>query len=86
MSLKPAMTSEEETYVRPGFSMPEDFFTRCLTNENIHYDVNENLCPNPPYRVDKNIEVQGGTFQLTFYCRPTVVCSITMMYECVEPQ
>ncbi len=25
VSLKPAMTSEEETYVRPGFSMPEDF-------------------------------------------------------------
>ncbi len=27
----------------------------------IHYDVDENLWPNPQDRVDKNIEVQAGT-------------------------
>ncbi len=48
---------------------------RCLTNENIHYDVDENLWPNPQDRVDKNIEEHGGTLQLTFYCRPNVVFS-----------
>ncbi len=54
-----AMTSQEETNVRPVFAMPEDFFfPRCLTNDNIHYDVDENLWPNPQDRVDKNIEVQ----------------------------
>ncbi len=53
-----AMTSQEETNVRPVFAMPEDFFPRCLTNENIHYDVDENLWPNPQDRVDKNIEEQ----------------------------
>ncbi len=51
------------------------FFTRCLTNENIHCDVDENLWPNPQDRVDKNIEEQWGTLQLTFYCRPNVVFS-----------
>ncbi len=30
------------------------FFPRCLANENIHYDVDENLWPNPKDRVDKN--------------------------------
>ncbi len=34
------------------------FFPRCLTNDNIHYDVDENLWPNPQDRVDKNIEEQ----------------------------
>ncbi len=34
------------------------FFPRCLTNENFHYDVDENLWPNPQDRVDKNIEEQ----------------------------
>ncbi len=29
-------------------------FPRCLTNENFHYDVNENPWPNPQDRVDKN--------------------------------
>ncbi len=29
------------------------FSPRCLTNENIHYDVDENLWPNPQNRVDK---------------------------------
>ncbi len=32
------------------------FFPRCLTNENIHYDVDENLWPSPQDRVDKNIK------------------------------
>ncbi len=41
--------------------MPEDFFPRCLTNEYIHYDVEENLWPNPQDRVDKNSEEQWGT-------------------------
>lgn len=31
---------------------------RCLANENIHCDVDENLWPNPQHRVDDNIEVQ----------------------------
>ncbi len=39
----------------PVFAMQEDFFLRSLANENIHYDVDENLWPN------KNIEVQGNT-------------------------
>ncbi len=57
--MMPAMTSQGETNVRPVFAMQEDFFSpRCLTNENIHYDVDENLWPNPQDRVDKNIEVQ----------------------------
>ncbi len=57
------------TNVRPVFAMPEDFFSpRCLTNENIHYDVDENLWPNPQDGVEENIEVQWGTLQLTFYC------------------
>ncbi len=51
------MTSQE-TNVRPVFAMQEDVFPRCLTNENIHYDVDENLWPNPQDRVKKNIEVQ----------------------------
>ncbi len=50
------------------------FSPRCLTNENIHYDVDENLWPNPQDRVDKT-EEQWGTLQLTFYCRPNVVFS-----------
>ncbi len=41
----------------------------------IHYDVDENLWPNPQDRFDKNIEVQWGTLQLAFHCRPTVVLS-----------
>ncbi len=51
-----AMTSQEETNVRPVFAIIEDFFQDVyVTNENIHYDVNENLWPNPQDRVDKNI-------------------------------
>ncbi len=34
------------------------FFPRCLANENIHCDVDENLWPNPQHRVDDNVEVQ----------------------------
>ena len=34
------------------------FFTRCLANENLHCDVDENLWPDPQDRVDGNIEVQ----------------------------
>ena len=34
------------------------FFPRCLANENIHCDVDENLWANPQDRVDGNIEVQ----------------------------
>ena len=34
------------------------FFPRCLANENIHCDVDENLWPNPQDRVEGNIEVQ----------------------------
>lgn len=29
------------------------FFPRCLANENIHCDVDENLWPNPQDRVDE---------------------------------
>ncbi|KAL0154153.1 hypothetical protein M9458_050612 [Cirrhinus mrigala] len=32
------------------------FFPRCLANENIHCDVDENLWPNPQDRVDGNID------------------------------
>ncbi len=38
--------------------------------------MDENLWPNPQDGVDTNIEVQRGTLQLTFYCRPTVVLSL----------
>ncbi len=59
-----------------GLYLPyQKFFPRYLANEKIYYDVNENLLPNPQDRVDKTIEVQWGTLQLTFYCRPTVVLS-----------
>ena len=34
------------------------FIPRCLANENIHCDVDENLWPNPQDRVEGNIEVQ----------------------------
>lgn len=34
------------------------FFPRCLTNESIHCDVDENLWPNSQDMVDGNIEVQ----------------------------
>ncbi len=60
--MMPAMSN-----VRPGFAR------RSLANEIIHYDVDENLRPNPQDRVDTNIDVQRGTRQMTFYCRPTVV-------------
>ncbi len=36
-----AITSQETNF-RPVFAMQEDF----LANENIHYDVDENLWPN----------------------------------------
>ncbi len=41
-----------------GLDLPcqKIFFPRYLTNENIHYDVDENLWPNPQDRVDKNTE------------------------------
>lgn len=59
--------TSQETNVRPGFAMPEDFFSKIsLANENIHCDVVENLWPNPQDRVDENLEVQRGTLQLTF--------------------
>ncbi|KAA0716150.1 hypothetical protein E1301_Tti015860 [Triplophysa tibetana] len=32
------------------------FFPRCLANENIHCDVDENLWPNPQDRVDGNVD------------------------------
>ncbi len=53
-----AMTSHEETNVRPVFAIPGDFFKRSLANENNHYDVDKNLWPNPQDRVDNNTEVQ----------------------------
>ncbi len=45
------------TNVRPVFAMP-DYFSPpiCLTNENMHYDVDKNPWPNPQNRVDKNIK------------------------------
>ncbi len=43
--MTPAMTSQQ-TSVRPGF-LARRFFPRCLVNENIHCDVDENLWPNP---------------------------------------
>ncbi len=43
--------------VRPVFALPKKKKkSKCLTNENIHYDVDENLWPNPQDRVDKNIK------------------------------
>ncbi len=51
------MTSQE-TNVRPGFAITEDLFPIYLANDNIRYDVDENLWPNPQDRVDKNIEEQ----------------------------
>ncbi len=35
--------------VRPIFAITEDF-SKILANENIHYDVDENLWPNPQRR------------------------------------
>ncbi len=55
-----------------GLYLPYQIFPRCLANEHIHYDVDENLWPNPQDRVDEDIEEQWGTLQLTCYCRPTV--------------
>ncbi len=55
-----AMTSQE-TNVRPVFGRS---FPRCLANDNIHYDVDENLWPNPQDRVDKNTEVQSSHYYL----------------------
>ncbi len=52
------MTSQEETNVRPVFAILGDFLQDLLANENIHYDVDENLWPNPQDRIDKNTEVQ----------------------------
>ncbi len=47
----------------------------CLTNENIHYDVDENLWPNPQDRVDKNIKCsEEHSVDILLY-RPNVVCS-----------
>ncbi len=43
------------------------FYPRCLANENIHYDVDENLWPNPRDRVDKNIEFLIKTYNFFFY-------------------
>ncbi len=60
------------------------FFSRCLTNENIHYDVDENLWPNPQDRVYKHIEEQWGTLQ-TFYCRPKVAFSYLFNYFFEKP-
>ncbi len=54
-----AMTSQEKTNVRPVFAIIEDFFQDVyVTNENIHYDVDGNLWPNPQDRVDKNSAVR----------------------------
>ncbi len=46
----------------------------------MHYDVDENLRPNPQDRVDKNIEVQQGTLQFAFYCRPTLVIFFSYLF------
>ncbi len=48
--MTPAMTSFAIRHARR-------FFPRCLDNENIHCDVDENLWPNPQHRVDDNVEV-----------------------------
>ncbi len=54
-------------------------FPRSLASV-IHYDVDENLWPNPQDRVYKNIEVQRGTLQLTFYSRPTVILAFFFFF------
>ncbi len=46
--------------IRPVFVIPEEFL-QILANENIRYDVDENLWPNPQDMFHKNIEVQWGT-------------------------
>ncbi len=59
-----------------GLGLPyQKIYSKIVANENIHYDMDENPWPNPQDKVDKNIEVQWGILQLTFYCRPTVVFS-----------
>ncbi len=50
---------------------------RCLANENIYCDEDENLWPNPQDEVDENKEVQWGTLQLTFYCTVVVVFTVS---------
>ncbi len=50
------------------------FFPRCLTNEDIHYDVDENLWPKSTRQgLIKHIESSEEHYKLTFYCRPKVV-------------
>ena len=46
------------------------FFPRCLANENIHCDGDENLWPNPQDRVEGNIEVQSffSSFVAKYFC------------------
>ncbi len=44
------------------YSPYQNIFPKILPNENIHYDVDESLRPNPQDRVDKNIEEQWGLF------------------------
>ncbi len=34
--------------------MPKGFFPRCMNNDDIHCDVNENLWPNDQDRLDPN--------------------------------
>ncbi len=55
--MMPAMSN-----VTPLFAIPEELFQDLLLIKSIiHYDVDENLWPNPQDRVDKNTEVQWGT-------------------------
>ncbi len=44
------------------YSPYQNIFSKILANENIHYDVDENLWPNPQDRLDKNLEEQWGLF------------------------
>ncbi len=53
--MMPAMSN-----VRPVFAIPEECFQDPFANENIHYDVDENLWPNPQNRVDENIKCSEG--------------------------
>ncbi len=50
-----------------GLHFPyQKMFPRSLANENIHYDVDENMWPNPQNRVDKNLKCNEGHSRLNF--------------------
>ncbi len=55
-----------------------------VTNENIRYDVDENLWPNPEDRVDKNIEVQYTLVDFFFSYLKFSKVFVFFLFNCCE--